>query len=83
MSSPPLTPLHAIQDTNGVINGVYAHSSSSTFPTSPGDGPNYWVDPIFTPENFTTPPGQATNVNATAGYASANLSWNAPTSWRK
>ena len=38
------------------------------------------MDPIFTPQNFTTPPGQATNVNATAGFASASLSWNAPTS---
>jgi N,N-dimethylformamidase beta subunit-like, C-terminal/Domain of unknown function (DUF4082)/Bacterial Ig-like domain/Fibronectin type III domain/Bacterial Ig domain len=77
LNSPPL---HAIQDTNGTINGVFAHSSSSTFPTSAGDGSNYWVDPVFTPQNFTTPPGQATNVNATAGYASASLSWNAPTS---
>ena len=77
LNSPPL---HAIQDTNGTVNGVFAHSSSSTFPTSAGDGSNYWVDPVFTPQTFTTPPGQATNVNATAGYASANLSWNAPTS---
>ena len=73
-------PLHALRSTNGVVNGVFAHSASSTFPTSAGDGSNYWVDPIFAPQNFTTPPGQVTNVNATAGYASANLSWNAPTS---
>jgi hypothetical protein len=38
------------------------------------------VDPIFTPQTFTTPPGQVGNVNATAGYASASLSWSAPTS---
>jgi hypothetical protein len=73
-------PLHALRNTNGTINGILAHSGSSTFPASAGDGSNYWVDPVFTPQNFTTPPGQATNVNATAGYASANLSWNAPTS---
>jgi hypothetical protein len=73
-------PLHVIRDTNGVVNGVFAHSSTSTFPGGAGDGSNYWVDPVFTPRTFTTPPGQVTNVNATAGYASANLSWNAPTS---
>jgi hypothetical protein len=73
-------PLHALRSTNGTINGVFSHSSSSAFPTSAGDGPNYWVDPVFAPQNFTTPPGQASNVNATAGYASVSLSWNAPTS---
>jgi Domain of unknown function (DUF4082)/Bacterial Ig-like domain/Fibronectin type III domain/Bacterial Ig domain len=73
-------PLHALRNTNGTINGVFSHSSSSTFPTSAGDASNYWVDPIFAPQTFTTPPGQVTQVNATAGYASANLSWNAPTS---
>jgi hypothetical protein len=73
-------PLHALRSTNGVVNGVLAHAASSTFPTSAGDGPNYWVDPVFTPQTFTTPPGQVTNVNAVAGFASASLSWNAPTS---
>ena len=38
------------------------------------------MDPVFTPQTFNTAPGQVTNVNATAGYASASLSWNAPTS---
>ena len=73
-------PLHAIQNSGGIVNGVSAHSASSTFPTSSTDATNYWVDPVFTPESFTTPPGQVTNVNGTAGYASVNLSWNAPTS---
>ena len=73
-------PLHALRSTNGITNGVFAHSASSTFPTSAGDGSNYWVDPVFTPQTFNTAPGQVTNVNATAGYASASLSWNAPTS---
>ena len=77
MDSPPL---HALRNTNGVVNGVFAHSGSSTFPTSSDNASNYWVDPVFSPQTFTTPPGQVTNVNATAGYASASLSWNAPTS---
>jgi hypothetical protein len=73
-------PLHALRNSNGIVDGVFAHSSSSTFPTSSDNASNYWVDPVFSPETFTTPPGQVTNVNATAGYASANLSWNAPAS---
>ena len=65
-------PLHALRNTNGVVNGVFSYSSSSTFPTSSVDAANYWVDPVFTPQTFTTPPGQVGNVNATAGYASAS-----------
>ena len=65
-------PLHALRNTNGVVNGVFSHSGSSTFPTSSVDASNYWVDPVFTPQTFTTPPGQVGNVNATAGYASAS-----------
>ena len=41
---------------------------------------NYWVDPVFTPEVFNNAPGQVGNVSATAGYASANVTWSAPTS---
>ena len=73
-------PLHAIQDTNGVVNGVFSNSGSSTFPTSTNDASNYWVDPVFSPEVFSNPPGQVGNVSASAGYASANLTWAAPTS---
>jgi hypothetical protein len=85
LGAPTLTnvdspPLHALRNTSGVVNGVYSYSGSSIFPTSSSNASNYWVDPIFSTETFSTPPGQATNVNATAGYASANLSWNAPTS---
>ena len=70
-------PLHALRDTNGVTNGVYSYSGSSTFPSSVYDAQNYWVDVLFSPS---PPPGQVTNVTATAGYASAGVSWSAPTS---
>lgn len=70
-------PLHALRDTNGVTDGVFSYSSSSTFPTSTFNGENYWVDVVFSPS---PPPGQAANVTATAGYASAGVSWSAPTS---
>ena len=73
-------PLHALQNTNGVTNGVYTYSGSSTFPTSSNNASNYWVDPVFSPEVFNNAPGPVGNVSATAGYASANLTWAAPTS---
>jgi hypothetical protein len=72
-------PLHALRNSNGVVNGVYSFSSASIFPTSTSNASNYWVDPVFTPQTFTTPPGPVGNVNATAGYASASLVWSAPT----
>ena len=72
-------PLHALQNTNGVVNGVYSYSGSSTFPTSSNDAANYWVDPVFSAQAFNTPPGQVGNVNATAGFASATVTWSAPT----
>jgi hypothetical protein len=73
-------PLHALRNTNGVVNGVFSYASSSTFPTSSANAANYWVDPVFTPETFNTPPGQVGNVSATAGYASASVTWSAPAS---
>ena len=57
---------------------VYTYASSSTFPTSNFDAANYWVDPVFSPQ--ADRPDQVTSVTATAGYASANVSWTAPTS---
>ena len=76
-SSVDSPPLHALRNTNGVTNGVYSYSGSSTFPTSTFNGENYWVDVVFSPSG---PPGQVTNVTATAGYASAGVTWSAPTS---
>jgi hypothetical protein len=73
-------PLHAVRNTNGVVNGVLAHAAASTFPTGSTNAANYWVDPVFTPQTFTTAPGPVTNVSASAGYASASLTWSAPSS---
>ncbi|HZC51863.1 MAG TPA: N,N-dimethylformamidase beta subunit family domain-containing protein, partial [Mycobacterium sp.] len=72
-------PLHALRNSNGITNGVFTKSGTSAFPTSTNDATNYYVDPVFTPQSFTTPPGQVGNVNATAGFASATVSWSAPT----
>ena len=72
LNSPPL---HAVPATATASNGFYSYSSTSTFPTSTFQGTNYWVDPVFTPAS---PPGQVTNVAATAGQQSATVSWSAP-----
>ncbi|MGA2455563.1 MAG: DUF4082 domain-containing protein [Solirubrobacteraceae bacterium] len=69
-------PLSALANTTSV-NGVYAYSSKSTFPTSTYKATNYWVDVDFEP---TPAPGQVTNVSATAGNDSASLTWSAPAS---
>ena len=68
-------PLHALRSSGSSVNGVFAYSSGSTFPTSTYNAENYWVDPVFSPSG---PPGQVTGVSAVAGNASANVSWSAP-----
>jgi hypothetical protein len=70
-------PLHALQNTNGVTNGIYTYAGASTFPTSTYDAQNYWVDVVFSPSPA---PGQVTNVTATGGNASAGVTWSAPAS---
>jgi N,N-dimethylformamidase beta subunit-like, C-terminal/Domain of unknown function (DUF4082)/Fibronectin type III domain/Bacterial Ig domain len=69
-------PLHGLRTTATVGNGLYSYGTGTHFPTNTFDGENYWVDPIFAPA---VPPGQVTGVVATAGYASAGLTWTAPT----
>ena len=73
-------PLHALRNTAGLVNGVFSRASApGTFPTSSNVAANYWVDPVFVPQSFTASPGPVVNVNATAGFASANVAWTAPT----
>lgn len=67
-------PLHGVA--NGTsANGLYAYSSSSTFPTNSTGATNYWVDVLFTPAG---PPGQVTGVTASASPGAATVSWSAP-----
>ena len=69
-------PLHAQRNSPSSGNGVYSYAGSSTFPSNTFGAENYWVDVLFSPS---PPPGQPTAVTATAGYASAAVSWTAPT----
>jgi hypothetical protein len=70
-------PLHVLRNTQGTANGLYSYSGSTTFPVNTYHGENYWVDVVF---NASTPsaPGAPTNVTATAGDASAAVTWTAP-----
>jgi hypothetical protein len=68
-------PLHVVRSTPSSPNGLYSYSTATTFPNNTFNGENYWVDVVFAPS---PPPGQVSNVVASAGYASAGLSWTAP-----
>ena len=67
-------PLHSIADSVSA-NGLYAYTSASAFPSSSFGASNYGVDVLFQPAGA---PGQVTGVTATAGQASASVSWTAP-----
>ena len=71
-------PLTALANTTSA-DGIYAYSSSATFPNSNFNATNYWVDADF---EVAAPvaPGPASNVTASGGPASASVSWTAPTS---
>jgi hypothetical protein len=66
-------PLHAVANSTSP-NGVYAYSQTSTFPTNTYNAGNYSVDVLFAPK----PPGQVTNVSATADNRAADVSWSSP-----
>ena len=67
-------PLRALANSSGG-NGVYAYGATNTFPTNSYNAADYGVDVLFA---LAPAPGQATNVAATAGQDSANVSWTAP-----
>ena len=72
-------PLHALRNVNGVLNGLFATSTTSTFPTSSDNARNYWVDVMFNPNTGApTAPGAPASVTATPGNASALVSWTLP-----
>jgi len=67
-------PLHTLAGSS-TDNGVYAYGSSSQFPDRSYNSGNYWVDVTFVGAPV---PGAPTSVTATAGQASASVSWTAP-----
>jgi hypothetical protein len=67
-------PLHGLANSTSA-NGVYSYGAGNAFPTSSFNAGNYSVDVLFDPADA---PGTPTGVSATAGSASANVSWTAP-----
>jgi hypothetical protein len=67
-------PLHAVANTTSP-DGVFGYGGN-VFPTGSYNASNYYVDVMFQP---LPPPGPVANVSATAGKASATLTWAAPT----
>ena len=77
-TSPTITnvdspPLHALRNTSGVVNGVYAYSSSSVFPASTDSASNYWVDVVFS-QTTTIPAPTVTGVTPAAGATGISVS---------
>ena len=70
-------PLHALKDGVSGGNGVYVYGSASGFPNHTFNSENYWVDVVFS-TGPATAPAAPTNVTATAGNASAQVTWTAP-----
>ncbi len=73
-------PLHAVQNTGGVLNGVFGYGTSSVFPTSSFNASNYWVDVAFkpastlssisvTPANASIAAGSTQQFTATGTYS--------------
>lgn len=73
-------PLHGLRNTLGTTNGLYSYSGSTTFPVNTYKGENYWVDVVYSDSQPGTPtaPAAPTNVAATAGNASATVTWTEP-----
>jgi hypothetical protein len=74
-AGPPVYALASGNTPNG--NGVFTYASTTAFPVNTYQATNYWVDPVY---NQTLPavPAAPTAVTATAGNASATVSWTAP-----
>jgi hypothetical protein len=72
------SPIHALPASMTTNDGWFSYSSGLTFPTNTFQDSNYYVDPVFMPS--TGVPAPPTNVTATAGNATATVSWSAPQS---
>ena len=75
VNAPPLYALASANAPNG--NGVFVYGSAPAFPTGTYAASNYFVDPVFS-TTTASPPAAPTGVTATAGNASATVSWTPP-----
>ena len=70
-------PLHALANSTSANGVLRLRQRRARSPTSSSTPRNYWVDVLF---DAAPVPGAPTGVTATAGQASATVSWTAPTS---
>ncbi len=73
-------PLTAVANSTSA-NGVFAYSSTSTFPSSSFNAANYWVDVDFQPGSGGGGggiPAAPSGVNAVPASSEAQVSWTAP-----
>ena len=70
VSNPPLQALASLVSEGTAGNGVYAYSTTSTFPTSSYHSANYWVDVDFEPVNA---PAVVTEAASSVTQTSATL----------
>ena len=71
-------PLYALASANAPNgNGVFVYGGAPAFPTGTYAASNYFVDPVFS-TTTASPPAAPTGVTATAGNASATVSWTPP-----
>jgi hypothetical protein len=66
-------PLHGLQSTSTMPNGVYSYASSTTFPTSTYNAVNYWVDVLYA-----TATSYAAAGRVTAAAAGTTLTLSGP-----
>jgi Domain of unknown function (DUF4082)/Fibronectin type III domain/Bacterial Ig domain len=69
-------PLHALKDGASGGDGVFAYSSTSTFPGNTYNSTNYWVDVVFA--GSVSSPAAPTSVTVTPGDGHALVKWTAP-----
>jgi hypothetical protein len=69
-------PLTALANATSA-NGLYAYSSTSTFPTSSFEATNYWIDVTFVPATSSAPSAPS-GVFAGVASGQALVSWSAP-----
>lgn len=74
--------LVAVRASKGSANGVFKFSSQTSYPTSNGDGANYWVDVLFNTKLVKAPvaPAAPSNLVATPATGEVSLSWRASAS---
>lgn len=66
------SPLHALIDTPGQPNGVFAYGASSTYPTNSYNSTNYWVDVVYARATSFSLSGTVSGLGGAGSIVSVN-----------